>query len=90
MPSRAICAELNPAISEPPSQIEPLAGGVIPISGVFRLTPHQIFTNVFGTVPAVLDQASPLSHARPDAPPFLILYADDDFPSCNRPFAQAA
>jgi acetyl esterase/lipase len=61
--------------------------GVIPISGVFHLTSHQVFTSVFGTSPAGLSQASPLSHARPDAPPFLILYASDDLPGCGKPFA---
>ena len=56
--------------------------GVIPISGVYQVPPKML-ASVFGKNPEVHKQASPITHARKDAPPFLILYADKDFPTCD-------
>jgi acetyl esterase/lipase len=63
--------------------------GAIPVSGVYALTPAKIIEPVFGADPTIIKQASPITHARADAPPFLIIYADGDAPGCNKPYAQA-
>jgi acetyl esterase/lipase len=39
---------------------------------------------VFGNDPAVWKGASPLCHVGPHRPPFLIIYAKRDFPTCDR------
>jgi acetyl esterase/lipase len=57
--------------------------GVIPISGVYRI-PDPLFGNVFGTDATERKQAAPLSHVRAGLPPFLIVYADEDFPTCDQ------
>ncbi len=54
--------------------------GVIPISGVYLLLP-PLFASVFGDDPAGYRAASPLEHVREGLPPFLILYADGDYPT---------
>ena len=62
--------------------------GVISFSGLYDLAPTwSISSNqkvaiekTFGHDPAVLKRASPIRHARADAPPFLILSAFADFP----------
>src|SRR5262249_48048942 len=56
--------------------------GVIPISGVYQV-PEKMLTSVFGKSPEVHKKASPIMHARTDAPPFLIVYAEKDFPTCD-------
>ena len=56
--------------------------GVIPISGVYQV-PDKLLSSVFGKSPEVHKKASPIMHVRKDAPPFLILYADNDFPTCD-------
>jgi acetyl esterase/lipase len=56
--------------------------GVIPISGVYTV-PEKLFPQVFGTDKELRKKASPITHARKDLPPFLILYADKDFPGCG-------
>jgi len=55
--------------------------GVVAISGVYRIT-HDflLFNSVFGKDEQVCKKASPLSHASGKPPPFLIAYADNDFP----------
>jgi acetyl esterase/lipase len=55
--------------------------GVIPVSGVLEVS-DQLFPAVFGKDPKVCKAASPLSHVREGLPPFLVLYADSDFPVC--------
>lgn len=57
----------------------------IPISGVYRLVAeHSLFTLVFGQDRALVDAASPLTHVGSCAhPPFLVIYADKDFPTCD-------
>ncbi len=61
--------------------------GVVMFSGLYDLSPkHSIsehqrlaIEKTFGRDPAVLKQASPVSHVRGGAPPFLILTAQRDF-----------
>jgi acetyl esterase/lipase len=66
--------------------------GVISLSGVY-LIPDKLLSRVFGTDPEQRRQASPLVHAHPGLPPFLICYADKDYPGCDKmpseTFAQA-
>lgn len=57
--------------------------GVIPLSGVYRIPP-RFMPNVFGTDAEICRKASPITHARPDAPPFLILYAEKDLQSLDQ------
>ncbi len=57
--------------------------GVIGMSGVYRI-PENIFPRVFGTDPARRKQASPIEHVHPGLPPFLLLYADNDLPGCDK------
>jgi acetyl esterase/lipase len=63
--------------------------GVIPISGVYRLPETPLLAPVFGEDKTVRTQASPISHARADAPPFLLLCAETDWPSCGKRCALA-
>jgi len=56
--------------------------GVISISGVYEI-PKIILSNVFGNDPENKVKASPISHARKDLPPFLILCADKELPLCT-------
>lgn len=63
--------------------------GAISISGVLSLPPSPLFDSVFGTDPIERRRASPITHVNVRCPPFLILYADDDLPFCNRTNAQA-
>jgi acetyl esterase/lipase len=56
--------------------------GALPISAVYSL-PDGLFNDVFGTDPTVRKAAGALAHAQPGRPPFLILYADKDFPFCD-------
>jgi acetyl esterase/lipase len=60
--------------------------GAIPISGVFRLVAeHSLFTTVFGKDRSLVETASPVSHVGScPHPPFLIIYADKDFPTCDK------
>jgi acetyl esterase/lipase len=59
--------------------------GVAPISGVYRVPAGgRAFASVFGDDEAGRRQASPLTHVNGKHPPFLILYADKDFPTCDR------
>ena len=57
--------------------------GAIPLSGVYEL-PDRFMPNVFGTDAEVRKSAEPLSHVRAGEPPFLILYAEQDFPGCGK------
>jgi acetyl esterase/lipase len=52
--------------------------GVIPISGVFEITPGRL-ADVFGTDPDVLRQASPIRNLTGKQPPFLLIYAEKDY-----------
>jgi acetyl esterase/lipase len=56
--------------------------GVIPLSGVYMVTP-----NLFKAFPddeQEAKNASPLEHVKEGEPPFLIIYADKDFPTCDK------
>jgi acetyl esterase/lipase len=70
--------------------------GVMPISGVYRIYGQYLdasvtadgtgraparFSSVFTNDPKVRKDASPLTHARPGLPPFLVIYADNDLPT---------
>src|SRR5207248_2112025 len=59
--------------------------GVIPISGVYDVSVEglNLFTTVFGKDAEVRRKASPLFQVQGELPPFLILYADSDFRSCD-------
>jgi acetyl esterase/lipase len=54
--------------------------GVIAVSGVYLILPNVLFAGAFGTDPAVCEKASPLTHAGGRHPPFLLAYADADYP----------
>jgi acetyl esterase/lipase len=60
--------------------------GVISLSGVFDLgeLPSWLVSATFGTGADVIAAASPIRQARGGLPPFLILYADQDLPGCDR------
>lgn len=54
----------------------------IPISGVYEIK-KGFMPTVFGEEEAIISNAAPLRHVNGDEPPFLILYADKDFPTCD-------
>lgn len=62
--------------------------GVISFSGIHDLAPKKGISNdqkvatekTFGARPSVLKRASPVTHVRVDAPPFLIFAAQSDLP----------
>lgn len=56
---------------------------VMPISGVY-LIPLGFMEKVMGNDAEIARNASPLLHVSGDEPPFLILYADNDFPGCDK------
>jgi acetyl esterase/lipase len=59
--------------------------GAIPMSGVYHIPEaERLFNGVFGPESTVHHDASPVFHARPNAPPFLIIYAEHDLPFCGR------
>jgi acetyl esterase/lipase len=63
--------------------------GAIPLCGVFRIDAAvRMYDSMFGGDPIVRGQASPICHACSEAPPFLIIYADQDLPMCNKKFAE--
>jgi acetyl esterase/lipase len=57
--------------------------GAIPLSGVYLINGKYLPT-VFPTDPEVRRQASPLYQVKSALPPFLILYADKDYPACGK------
>ena len=56
--------------------------GAMPISGVYVI-PKGMFADVFSRDPKVRKEASPINQVRASCPPFLIIYADRDFPWCD-------
>jgi acetyl esterase/lipase len=56
--------------------------GALPISGVYGL-PDNMLKEVFGTDAEVRKAAGPVNQVREGCPPFLILYADKDYPFCD-------
>jgi acetyl esterase/lipase len=57
--------------------------GVVAISGVYNI-PANMFKEIFGEGPELHRAASPVTHVQAGCPPFLIVYADRDFPFCDR------
>jgi acetyl esterase/lipase len=62
--------------------------GVVPISGPFILAPGFL-PKVFGDDRKAAPAAAPMTHVRKALPPFLIVFADNDFFGCDRPVADA-
>ena len=62
--------------------------GAMPMSGPFLITDSVAFRDVFGREKEVIREASPISHAGPDVPPFLLIFADSELPGCGRRVAQ--
>ena len=52
--------------------------GVIALSGVYTISGGRL-NQAFGEDPKVHEEASPLKHVKTGLPPFLIVYADNDF-----------
>ena len=63
--------------------------GAMPISGVFIIPEEPVFDVPFGKDRALRKQASPITFARPGLPPFLVMFGDNDLPSCDRAGAEA-
>jgi acetyl esterase/lipase len=66
--------------------------GVVPISGIYLTGEHKVFDGVIGKDKESALSASPLRHVTGDEPPFLIMYADNDFKTCDamsKAFAKA-
>ena len=75
--------------------------GIVPVSGVYDLHAHidtTVFTSAdhvreaFGSTEQELLHASPMRYIRPDAPPFLVIVAEEDPPGLRqqgREFADA-
>ena len=64
-------------------------GGVVSISGVYDLEEYResasdYLSAAFGLDPQVYQEASPLTHVHPGAPPFLLAYAEHDYPRADR------
>lgn len=59
--------------------------GVIPISGVYEIR-HDffVFKNQFGTDEKACKAASPINNVKEKLPPFLVIYADQDFPTMGK------
>jgi acetyl esterase/lipase len=62
--------------------------GVLPISGPFVLLPGFL-PRVFGDDKKAAPAAAPIAYARKGLPPFLILFADNDFVGCDKRPAEA-
>jgi len=59
--------------------------GVMSLSGVYEIIPNiRIFDDQFGKDAAICKAASPLEHVKANHPPFLIGYADKDFPTIDK------
>lgn len=56
--------------------------GVIPMSGVYTIAPGRL-SSAFGDDKEICRKASPVEHVHGNLPPFLILYADNDFPTLD-------
>jgi acetyl esterase/lipase len=62
--------------------------GVVPISGPFILAPG-FMPKVFGDDKKAAPAAAPFTHVRKGLPPFLIVFADNDFVGCDKRPAEA-
>lgn len=56
--------------------------GAMPMSGIYTFPPGRM-ARIIGEGREAADDASPLKHIGEKLPPFLILYAEDDFPGCD-------
>jgi acetyl esterase/lipase len=56
--------------------------GAMPISGVYGI-PDNLFHEVFGKDAEVRKKAGPITHVKAECPPFLIVYAEKDYPFCD-------
>jgi acetyl esterase/lipase len=56
--------------------------GCMPISGIY-VFPGNRMRRVLGDDPGAPEDASPVKHVTGKEPPFLVLYADGDFPTCD-------
>jgi acetyl esterase/lipase len=63
--------------------------GAMPVSGLFTIPPQRVFDVAFGKDLSVRKQASPINHIQGNSPAFLVLFGDNDLPSCDRPGAEA-
>src|SRR5262249_62104794 len=54
--------------------------GVIPISGVYVITPGRAFEHAFGKDEAAIKAASPLAHVKERLCPFCLIYAEKEYP----------
>jgi len=54
--------------------------GVIPISGVYTITPGRVFEHAFGKDEAIVKAASPLAHVKERLCPFCLIYAEKEYP----------
>jgi acetyl esterase/lipase len=63
--------------------------GVLPISGVYRVPNPPLLVGVFGKDVRRHREASPITYARGDAPPFLLFCAQTELPSCEKASALA-
>ncbi|HXG09116.1 MAG TPA: alpha/beta hydrolase [Gemmataceae bacterium] len=57
--------------------------GTIALSGVYTILPG-LFSSQFGSDAEVCRKASPLNHVNGKHAPFLLIYADKDYPFCDR------
>ncbi len=57
--------------------------GVMPMSGIYLFPPGWMEV-IIGKGEKAAESASPLKHVDGKEPPFLILYADRDFPTCDK------
>ena len=55
----------------------------MPISGVYDLNTIPGFDSVFTSDPEARREASPVAHVDEKAPPFLITYAEFDYPTAD-------
>jgi acetyl esterase/lipase len=63
-------------------QLSPkLIRGVLALSGVYDFAAGDALASVFGRDPEVRRDASPLTHVKPGAPPFLVTYCQWDYPT---------
>ncbi|MFO0950345.1 MAG: alpha/beta hydrolase [Isosphaeraceae bacterium] len=73
----------NPTYLKPYGLTPAVIRGAMPVSGIYDVPPGRL-RRIVGFAPNAAQTASPVRHISGKEPPFLILYADRDFPSCAR------
>jgi acetyl esterase/lipase len=58
--------------------------GIVGISGVYLITDNAGFHDAFGKEAGGQKAASPVTHAGPNTPPTLLVYADKDYPLLDK------